>query len=144
MRYAVLLLSMILMFGLATGCNRAPANAPSEPSNQATPEPSYFAFERDHIVKATIYRGDSTRIAEVTDIHLDTLARLLDQAKSYAGAVPADLPYTITLESQDGTMRTLSVTGNGHVFTDDLTQITYSLDKEAFEAFVGKLQAADE
>lgn len=146
MKYCLFLMLIVLSLTFVAGCGKASNSSEGESITQASetlpaPEPLPFAFDRDSITKVTIYGGDDQLVAELTDSEkLNTLAGILDNARSFSGPHPFDLRYKIAIESQDGTKRELIVTGNGHVFLDQTTKIAYELEKQKFEEFVAELK----
>lgn len=146
MRYCLFLTLIVLSLTFVAGCGNAPNSSEGEHITHAsetlpTPEPLPFAFDPDSITKVTIYGGDDQLIAELTDSEkLNSLAGILDNARSFSEPYPFDLSSKIAIESQDGTKRELIVTGNGHVFVDQTAKIAYELDKQKFEEFVAGLK----
>lgn len=108
-----------------------------------------YEFERDEVVKATLYSGDnrgsSAVIAEISDTEeLDKLSAIFQNAPPFDGPMTADWNYTVVVNTHDGNTKEIAIVGGTHVFVDESQNKSYSLDKERFVAFVErhkKLQA---
>ncbi|GGG54807.1 hypothetical protein [Paenibacillus radicis (ex Gao et al. 2016)] len=148
MGYRLFLSLIILSLTFAAGCGKTTNHSKEERSNHASQTPLAseippFAYEGANVTKATIYLDAPKQIiAELTDSdNLNRLGKIVDHARPFSGAAPADLLYTIVLESRDGVTRALDVTGNGSVFIDQTTKISYELDQKGFQKFVTELKA---
>lgn len=111
---------------------------------RAAPPIDPFDFNRDEVIKVTIYIGDSNEgegevIAVIEEsAELDELSAILQNSPPFSGAATADWNNTIVIELSDGSERNLEVTGQSYVFQDQTSHHSYSMDKEKFVKFVGK------
>ncbi|CAM4451873.1 hypothetical protein [Paenibacillus tarimensis] len=100
-----------------------------------------FNLPRDQVSGITIFLGGGSDevVANLKEPkELEELYTILQGASSYSGAAPADWPYTIVIKLNDEREREVEVTGNGFVFIDKSTDVSYSLDKGKFNDFLAE------
>ncbi len=131
-KLACLLPLLLCLIVIGSGCSDRTEN---KAKGTATPEPrtpSVFKLDPDRLETVRIKFGDGTVTKEIGDKEvIGEFAKYVNDAKEPSGenAIAADLPRILDLVYDDGSVRTLEVTGSGSVFADASNRVNYEFNE---------------